>query len=74
MRLFRNPNTTIAILAVYTAIMYAYLLPKNNEMTINEKAITVGSSCFILGILWYLLRKRDKLRREREEEMRNKKK
>ena len=72
MRLFRNPNTTIAILAIYTAIMYAYLLPKNDEMTINEKIITVGSSCFILGILWYLLRKRDKLRREREEEMRNK--
>lgn len=72
MRLFRNPNTTIAILAIYTAIVYAYLLPKNDEMSINEKVITVGASCLILGILWYLLRKRDKLRREREEEMRNK--
>ena len=73
MRLFRNPNITIDLLAIYTVIVYAYLLPRNNEMTINEKIITVGTSCAVLGILWYLLRKRDKLRREREEDMRNKK-
>ncbi|MBE6308849.1 MAG: hypothetical protein IJY98_05580 [Bacteroidaceae bacterium] len=73
MRLFRNPNITIAILAVYTIIVYAYLFPRNQEMTTTEKWITVGSSCFILAVLWYLLRKRDKLRKEREKDIENKK-
>lgn len=68
MRFFRNPNTTVAILAVYTAIMYAYLLPRNNEMSNTEKWITVGVSVAILALLWVLMRKREKLRREREKD------
>lgn len=73
MRLFRNPNITIAILAIYTAAVYIYLFPRNNEMSTTEKWLTVGGSCFILAVLWYLLRKRNKLRREREEDLRNSK-
>ncbi len=73
MRLFRNPNITIAILAIYTAAVYIYLFPRNNEMSSAEKWITVGASCFILAVLWYLLRQRAKLRREREEDMHDKK-
>ncbi len=68
MRLFRNPNTTVAILAIYTAIVYAYLFPRNNEMSSTEKWITVGASVIVLIILWVLLRKREKLRKEREED------
>ncbi|MBQ8364458.1 MAG: hypothetical protein IJX41_01055 [Bacteroidaceae bacterium] len=68
MRLFRNPNTTVAILAIYTAIVYAYLFPRNNEMSDTEKWITVGASVVVLTILWILLRKREKLRKEREED------
>ncbi|MBQ4063418.1 MAG: heme exporter protein CcmD [Bacteroidaceae bacterium] len=68
MRLFRNPNTTVAILAIYTAIVYAYLFPRNNEMSDTEKWITVGASVVVLAILWILLRKREKLRKEREED------
>jgi hypothetical protein len=35
--------------------------------------MTIGASCLILAILWYLLRQRYKLRREREEQMHNNK-
>ncbi|MBQ8270393.1 MAG: hypothetical protein IJZ22_04200 [Bacteroidaceae bacterium] len=73
MRLFRNPNITIAILAAYTIIVYAYLFPRNDEMTNTEKWITVGASFFTLGLLWYLLRKREKLRKEREKDTDSKK-
>lgn len=66
MRFFKNPNTTIAVLAVYTAIMYIYLFPRNTEMTNTEKWITIGVSVGILAILWVLLRRRGKLRKERE--------
>lgn len=69
MRFFRNPNITIALLAAYTAVVYIYLFPKNDEMSDIEKWITIGTSCVVLTILWFLLRKREKLRREREEEM-----
>ncbi len=68
MRFFRNPNTTVAILAVYTAIMYAFLFPQNNEMSNTEKWVTVGVSIVILALLWVLMRKREKLRREREKD------
>ena len=67
MRFFKNPNTTVAVLAVYTAIMYIYLFPRNTEMTNTEKWATIGVSVGILAILWVLLRRRGKLRKEREE-------
>ncbi|MBO7301766.1 MAG: hypothetical protein J6U58_03555 [Bacteroidaceae bacterium] len=71
MRFLKNPNVTIAILAVYTAGMYIYLFPKNTEMTNCEKWVTVGVSIGILALLWFLLRRKKKLRQEREENMKN---
>lgn len=58
-------------MAIYTAVIYAYLFPRNTEMSAEEKWLTIGVSAAVLGILWYLLRKREKLRREREEDIRN---
>ena len=69
MKFFRNPNVTIAVFAVYTAAMYAIFMPKNNEVSVTEKWITAGVSIAVLALLWVLLRKREKLRREREKEM-----
>lgn len=69
MRFIKNPNTTIALLAIYTAIMYIYLFPRNTEMSNTEKWITVGVSVIMLILLWFLLRRRNKLRKEREEDM-----
>ena len=72
MRFIKNPNATIAILAIYTAVMYIYLFPKNTEMSNTEKWITVGISAVMLILLWFLLRRRNKLRKEREEGLKNK--
>lgn len=71
MRFFKNPNTTVAILAVYTAIMYIYLFPRNTEMSNIEKWATVGASVVMLAVLWVLLRCRNRLKKEREDEMKN---
>lgn len=71
MRFIKNPNTTIALLAIYTAIMYIYLFPRNTEMSNTEKWITVGVSVIMLILLWFLLRRRNKLRKEREDDMNN---
>lgn len=71
MRFLRNPNITIAVLAVYTAIMYIILFPRNEEMSSTEKWATIGASVAILALLWVLLRKREKLRKQREEDLKN---
>lgn len=71
MRFFKNPNTTVAILAVYTAIMYIYLFPRNTEMSNIEKWATVGASVVMLAVLWVLLRRRNRLKKERDDEMKN---
>ena len=67
MRFLKNPNVTVAILAIYTAGMYIYLFPRNTEMTNSEKWVTIGISAGILILLWILLRRKNKLRQEREE-------
>ena len=72
MRFLKNPNVTVAILAIYTAGMYIYLFPKNTEMSDTEKWTTIGVSAGILALLWVLLRRKNKLRRKREEEMKEK--
>ena len=68
MRFLKNPNLTVAVLAVYTAAVYIYFFPRNNEMSTTQKWLTVGASVVMLALLWVLLRRRAKLRREREEE------
>ena len=71
MRFIKNPNVTIDILAIYTAVMYIYLFPRNTEMSNTEKWITVGVSAVMLLLLWFLLRRRNKLRKEREDGLKN---
>ena len=68
MRFIKNPNLTVAVLAVYTAAVYIYFFPRNNEMSTTHKWLTVGASVVMLALLWLLLRRRAKLRREREED------
>lgn len=72
MRFIKNPNFTIAVLAIYTAIVYIIFFPRNNEMSEGEKWATVGASVVMLTLLWFLLRRRQKLRREREEDLERK--
>ena len=67
MRFLKNPNLTIAVLAVYTAAVYIYFFPRNTEMSTTEKWLTVCASVVMLALLWLLLRRRARLRREREE-------
>ena len=68
MRFLKNPNLTVAVLAIYTAAVYIYFFPRNNEMSTTHKWLTVGASVVMLALLWVLLRRRAKLRREREED------
>ncbi len=68
MRFLKNPNFAVAVLAIYTAAVYIYFFPRNNEMSNTEKWLTVGASVVMLVLLWFLLRRRSKLRRQREKQ------
>ena len=65
----RKPNLIIALLFIYTTCMYIYFFPRNSEMDSVEKWTIVGVSYALLAALWFLLRRRERLRREREEDM-----
>ncbi len=73
MRFFKNHTITVAILFIYTTGMYIYLFPRNHEMSNTEKWSIIGVSYAVLILLWFLMRRRNRLRSEREEEMRNRK-
>lgn len=71
MRFIGNPNLTVALLFAYTTGMYIYLFPRNNEMSETEKWLIVAISYVALVILWFLLRRRQRLRKEREEDIKS---
>ena len=50
MRFLKNPNLTVAVLAIYTAAVYIYFFPRNNEMSDTEKWLTVGASVVMLAL------------------------
>ena len=43
MRFLKNPNLTVAVLAVYTAAVYIYFFPRNDEKSVSS-LIPTGSS------------------------------
>lgn len=61
-------------LFIYTTAMAVYFIPKNHEMSDTEKWITVIASYLIIAALWWVLNRKEKLIRQREEEMNQEKK
>ena len=58
----------LALLA-YTTAMAAYFLPKNSEISDTEKWVTFGASYVIVGLLWYVLRMKEKRLEQRNKEI-----
>lgn len=69
MKKFRKSNLLTILLFIYTTIMYIYLFPRNHEMSDTKKWIIVATSYAVLAILWFVLRRRERLRNERENEL-----
>ena len=56
-------------LLVYTTAMAVYFLPKNTEISDTEKWVTFGASYLIIGLLWYVLRLKEKRLEKRNKEI-----
>ena len=69
MRKFRKSTWMPLALLVYTTAMAIYFLPKNTEISETEKWVTFGSSYLIIGLLWYVLRLKEKRLERRNKEI-----
>lgn len=70
MKKFKKSSWLTAVLFIYVTCMAIYLLPRNTETSDLEKYATVGVSYLIVVLLWFALRRKEKLAAEREKELR----
>ena len=69
MKKFRKSTWMPLALLVYTTAMAIYFLPKNTEISETEKWLTFGASYLIIGLLWYVLRLKEKRLEKRNKEI-----
>ena len=70
MRKFKKSTWMPLALLVYTTGMALYFLPKNSEVSDTEKWVTFGASYLIIGLLWIVLRAKEKRMEQRSERTR----
>ena len=69
MRKFKKSTWMPLVLFVYTTGMALYFLPKNSEVSDTEKWVTFGASYLIIGLLWIVLRAKEKRMEQRNKEI-----
>ena len=69
MRKFKKSTWMPLALLVYTTAMAIYFLQKNSEISDTEKWVTFGASYVIVGLLWYVLRLKEKRMEQRNKEI-----
>lgn len=74
MKKYKKSNWLTILLLVYVTAMAVYLIPRNTQISDVEKYITVAVSYAIVILLWFVLRKKEKLAEERKKDLENKKK
>lgn len=60
MKKIRKSTGVALAFLIYVSVTAAYLLPRNTEVSLTEKIITVVVSYVIVLLLWLVLRKRNK--------------
>ena len=74
MKKIKKHNLVVGLLFAYTTGMYIYFVPRNNELDTVENWCIVGVSYLLLVILWFVMRKRDRMRGKYNEELNSPKK
>lgn len=59
------------ILLIYTTGMAIYFLPRNTEISDTEEWLTIGAAYLIVALLWWVLRKKEKLMEQRNKDIEN---
>ena len=71
MKKFRKSTWMPMILLIYTTGMAIYFLPRNTEISDTEKWLTIGAAYLIVALLWWVLRKKEKLMEQRNKDIEN---
>lgn len=69
---FKKSTGVALAFLIYVSVTAAYLLPRNTEVSLTEKMVTVAVSYVIVFLLWLVLRKKEQMReRRRKDEQSN---
>jgi ABC-type nickel/cobalt efflux system permease component RcnA len=71
MKKFRKSTWMPLILLIYTTGMAIYFLPRNTEISDTEKWLTIGAAYLIVALLWWVLRRKEKLMEQRNKDIEN---
>ena len=63
MKKIRKSTGVALAFLIYVSVTAAYLLPRNTEVSLTEKIITVAVSYVIVLLLWLVLRKKEQISR-----------
>ena len=69
MKKIRKSTGVALAFLIYVSVTAAYLLPRNTEVSLTEKIITVAVSYVIVLLLWLVLRKKEQMRERRKKEI-----
>ena len=69
MKKFKKSTWMPLALLIYTTAMAVYFLPKNSEISTTETWVTFGASYVIIGVLWYVLRLKERRLEKRNKEI-----
>ena len=61
MKKFKKSTALPIALCVYVTVMAAYFLPRNHELDLMEKWGMVVVSYLIVGLLWLILKKKERM-------------
>ena len=64
MKKYRKSIWLPVALLVYTTAMAVYFITRNKEISDTEKYLTVGLSYMIIALLWIVLRKKERRRKD----------
>lgn len=62
MKRIKKSTSLNLVLLVYITAMAIYFLPRNTEISVLEKYLTIGVSYVIVLLLWLVLRYRERMR------------
>lgn len=68
MKKIRKSTWVTVALLIYVSATAAYLLPRNTEVSLTEKYVTVAVSYLIVLALWLVLRKKEAMQQKRREQ------
>ena len=67
MKKIRKSTGVALAFLIYVSVTAAYLLPRNTEVSLTEKIITVAVS-YVIVLLWLVLRKKEQMRERRKKD------